>query len=157
MHSGLSEKLQACLVIIKAMKKLSDKKDIAELQVQYGATHERIFKMTFVDNPIPLYFQARNGRFIVNIKDGLDQDVELMLTTDTFLNIIHQRGKRLDPESNEVKFFPYTFYDAWAYGDIKVRGERATNACRSFLPIFDDMISDLHIEMEMKEQQQQVN
>ncbi len=133
------------------MKRLSEKKDIAQLQVHYGATHERIFKMTFVDDPLPLYFQARNGKFIVNIKDGIEQDVELMLTTDTFLNIIHQRGKRLDPETREIKFFPYNFYDAWAYGDIKVRGERATNACSAFLPIFDDMIGDLHQEMGVKE------
>lgn len=129
------------------MKRLSERKDIAELQVRYGATHGRIFKLILVDAEIWVCFQAKDGRFNVMMSGEEDPDVELFLTTDTYLNIIHGRARRLDPEDSEVKEFPYTFFQAWSYGDVKARGERATNACRSFLPIFDDLISDLHQEM----------
>lgn len=125
------------------MKRLSEKKNIAELQVRYGATHERIFKMTFYDSPILLFFQAKGGKFHVLTDEGVSHDVELILSTATFLNLIHCRGSRLDSKTGQIRYFAYTFYDAWAYGDIKVRGDRGSNAAKSFLPIFDAMIGDL--------------
>ena len=133
------------------MKRLSKNKDIADLQARYGAVHERIFKLTFVDDPFPFYFQAKDGKFHVNVDVDLKHDVELLMTTDTFLNIIECRAKRRNPETGEIETFPYTFYDAWAYGDLKARGERANNACKAFLPIFDELIGDLQVEVSRKD------
>lgn len=134
------------------MKRLSKNKDIADLQVRHGATHERVFKLTFIDDPFPFYFQAKNGRFHVNADQDVPYDVELLMSTDTFLNIIECRGKRRNPETGNIEEFPYTFYDAWAYGDLKTRGERANNACKAFLPIFDELIGDLQVEIDNKQQ-----
>lgn len=133
------------------MKEAAKTMDIAELQVQYGATHKRIFKVTFVEMPVPLYFQVDNGKFQVFLRKK-KQDNEIQLKLSTYLNIMRGQGKRRNPENGEIDWFPYSFYHAWRWNHIQGKGERVTNACRSFLPIFDALIEKVRAVRATKEE-----
>lgn len=138
---------------VSMMKKVAVKMDIASLQVQFGATHKRIFKVTFIEMPVPLYFQVSDGKFKVFLrKKKQDNDLQLKLTT--FLNVMRGSGKRLNRETGEIDWFPYSFYHAWRWNHVQAHGDRSTNACRSFLPIFDALIERVRAEMDQPNEEE---
>ncbi len=127
------------------MRNLSRKKNIQELQVRYGAIKEKVFKISLSDDAWPLYFQVRNGEFNVWYEDKA-YDAEVIMTMDTFLNIMHRRCMMTNHKTGLREEAPFSFWDAHRFGLIKGRGDASTNDFKHFAQIFDELIAEVHAE-----------
>jgi hypothetical protein len=132
--------------VARAIKRLSKKKNITELQLKYGILKEKAVRLQFTDVQRAIFLRVRDGHMEIDMERP-SYDINCFLSFDTFMNIIYKRQKRLNPKSNEVEFLPYTFMDAYRYDDITIEGEASLNDVKIFVRIFDDHVDEIKEEM----------
>ena len=142
---GMSESLKTVLYWTKAMRRRSKKSNIRELQLKYGAVKEKVFKISLTNEVWPMFFQVKDGEFNVWYDDR-PYDAEIIMTTDTFLNIMHRRCFMTNQHTGKREPQPFSFWDARRFGLVKGKGHASTNDFKSFAQMFDDLIQEIHEE-----------
>ena len=133
-------------MVARAIKRMSKRKNITELQLKYGVLKEKAVRLQFTDVQRAIFLMVKDGTMEIDMERD-SYDINCFLSFDTFMNILYKRQKRLNPRTNRQEMLPYSFMDAYRYDDIIIEGESSLNDVKVFVRIFDDHVDEIKQEM----------